>query len=224
MNSVARRKQQQEDLRARILDAARELFVNEGVEAVSMGKVADKIGYSATTLYNYFDDKEALLYALCDADFGTLHEMFKKVGKIVDPVERLRKMGETYITFALRYPSHYRFMFMTPRVQQGEEVHCEIKRGNPDQDSYAFVRATVAEALAAGVFREEYQDADLLSQVVWSAVHGVASLHLIMKKGEWIQWRPVEDVALTAVDVVIRGLIRHGSGQRTRPSSPVLLS
>ena len=114
MNSVARRKQQQEDLRAKILDAARELFVNEGVEAVSMRKVADKIGYSATTLYNYFDDKEALLYALCDADFGTLHEMFKKVGKIADPIERLRKMGQTYITFALRYPSHYRFMFMTP--------------------------------------------------------------------------------------------------------------
>ena len=88
MNSVARRKQQQEDLRAKILDAARELFVSEGVEAVSMRKVADKIGYSATTLYNHFDDKEALLYALCDADFGTLHEMFKKVGKIVDPIER----------------------------------------------------------------------------------------------------------------------------------------
>ena len=49
MKSATRRKQQQEDLRAKILDAARELFVNEGVEAVSMRKVADKIGYSATT-------------------------------------------------------------------------------------------------------------------------------------------------------------------------------
>ena len=177
-----------------------------------MRKIADKIGYSATTLYNHFDDKEALLYALCDADFGTLHEMFKKVGKIVDPIERLRKMGETYITFALRYPGHYRFMFMTPRVHHSEDVCREIEQGNPDQDSYAFVRATVVEALAAGVFRDEYQDADLLSQVVWSAVHGVASLHLIMKKGEWIQWRPAEEVARTAVDVVIRGLVRHGGG------------
>ena len=45
-------------------------------------------------------------------------------------------------------------------------------------------------------------------------MHGVASLHLIMKKGEWIQWRPVEEVALTAVDVVIRGLVRHGGAKR----------
>jgi AcrR family transcriptional regulator len=215
MKSVVRRKRQQEDLRSKILDAARELFVSEGVEAVSMRKVADKIGYSATTLYNHFDDKEALLYALCDADFGTLHEMFKKVGKIVDPVERLRKLGQTYITFALRYPGHYRFMFMTPRVHHSEDVPREIEQGNPDQDSYAFVRATVVEALAAGVFREEYQDADLLSQVVWSAVHGVASLHLIMGKGEWIQWRPAEEVARTAVDVVIRGLVRQGGGKKS---------
>ena len=50
MNTLARRKRQQEDLRAKILDAARELFVNQGVEAVSMRKIADKIGYSATTL------------------------------------------------------------------------------------------------------------------------------------------------------------------------------
>ena len=130
----------------------RELFVSEGVEAVSMRKVADKIGYSATTLYNHFDDKEALLYALCDADFGTLHEMFKKVGKIVDPIERLRKMGQTYITFALRYPGHYRFMFMTPRVHHREDVYRRIEQGNPDQDSYAFVRATVVEALRGGGF------------------------------------------------------------------------
>jgi AcrR family transcriptional regulator len=215
MKSATRRKQQQEDLRAKILDAARELFVNEGVEAVSMRKVADKIGYSATTLYNYFDDKEALLYALCDADFGTLQELFKKIGKIADPIQRLRKLGETYITFALRYPSHYRLMFMTPRVHRRDDDCFEIERGNPDQDSYAFVRATVVEAVAAGYFRNEYQDPDLVSQVIWSGVHGVASLHLILGNDHWVQWRPVEEVARTAVELMIRGLVCEGSGMKT---------
>jgi AcrR family transcriptional regulator len=210
MKSVTRRKQQQEDLRAKILDAARELFVTEGVEAVSMRKVADKIGYSATTLYNYFEDKEELLYALCDADFGTLQELFKKLGRIADPIERLRKTGEAYITFAMRYPSHYRLMFMTPRLPRGEDVCREIERDNPDQDSYAFVRATVIEGLAAGLFRPEYRDADLLAQVVWSGVHGVAALHLIMGKDDWVRWRPVEEVARTAIDVLIRGMVRAG--------------
>jgi AcrR family transcriptional regulator len=210
MKSATRRKQQQQDLRAKILDAARELFVTEGIEAVSMRKIADKIGYSATTLYNYFEDKDALLYALCDADFGTLHEVFKNIGKIANPVERLRKLGHAYISFALQYPSHYRLMFMTPRVPRGDDVCRVIEQGNPEEDSYAFLRATVSEALAGGVFRKEYQDPDLLSQVVWSAVHGVAALHLIMGKDDWLQWRPAEEVARTAVDVMIRGLVDNG--------------
>jgi AcrR family transcriptional regulator len=215
MKSAMRRKQHQDELRQRILDAARELFITEGVEAASMRKIAEKIGYTATTLYNHFEDKEALLHALCDADFNALHESFQKIGRIPDPVERLRKLGQAYIAFALGYPSHYRLMFMTPRVHRDEDACREAGRGDPDRDAYAFVRATVVEGLHAGVFRDEYHDADLLAQVVWSGVHGVASLHLIMGCDRWIQWRPVEQVARTAVDVMICGLVRGGQGQKT---------
>ena len=72
----------------------------------------------------------------------------------------------------------------------------------------------MVEALAAGYFRKEYQDPDLLAQVVWSGVHGVAALHLIMGKDDWVQWRPVEEVARTAVDVMIRGLEHHSGGKK----------
>jgi AcrR family transcriptional regulator len=208
MKSATRRKQQQDELRAKILDAARELFVAQGVEAVSMRKVADKIGYTATTLYNHFEDKDALLRALCDADFGAFHESFREIGEIVDPIARLRRLAEAYIQFALQNPSQYRLMFMTPRVPRKPDCPYEIERGNPEEDTYAFVRATAAEALAAGLFREDFEDPDLLSQVFWSGVHGVAALHLIMGNDTWVQWRPVEEVARTAVELMIRGLVR----------------
>ena len=214
MKSAIRRKQQQEDLRAKILDAARELFVAEGVESVSMRKIAEKIGYSATTLYIYFKDKESLLHELCDRDFGTLQDSFKNIGRIADPIERLRKLGQAYIGFAIDYPSHYRLLFMTPHGPRCADDEIEIERGNPDQDSYAFLRATVVEGLAADVFRDEYQDADLLSQVLWSSLHGVASLHLIMCKDDWVQWRPVERVAQAASDAMIRGLTRNKKGNK----------
>jgi AcrR family transcriptional regulator len=211
MKSVTRRQQHQEELRKMILDAARELFVSEGVDAVSMRKIAEKIGYSATMLYNHFEDKEALLRALCEADFGALRESFKKIGRIPDPVERLRKLGHTYIGFALRFPSQYRLMFMTPHIPRDEDPCSEVRHGDPDQDAYAFVRATVVEALSAGVFRDEYRDPDLLAQVVWSGVHGVAALHLIMGPNPWVQWRPAKQVARTAIDVMLRGLLRSGA-------------
>ncbi len=216
MNSTARRKQQQDELRAKILDAARELFVEQGVEAVTMRKVAEKIGYTATTLYNHFEDKESLIRALCDADFGALEGSFGQIGRIADPIDRLRKLGKAYIEFALENPSHYRFMFMTPHPHRPEEDCDESGRGDPDQDAYAFVRATVVEALGAGLFRDEYQDPDLLSQVFWSGVHGVAALHLIMGEDTWVRWRPVEEVAQTAIELIIRGLAGNGRGRKRK--------
>jgi AcrR family transcriptional regulator len=214
MKPATRRKQQQDDLRAKILDAARELFVTHGVEAVTMRKVAERIGYTATTLYNHFEDKDALLRTLCDTDFGSLRESFGQIGRIADPIDRLRKLGKSYIEFALQYPSHYRFMFMTPHPHRPGEACDESGRGDPDQDAYAFVRATVVEALAAGSCRDEHQDPDLLSQVFWSGVHGVAALHLIMGDDTWVQWRPVEEVAQTAIELIIRGSFGGGRGHK----------
>jgi AcrR family transcriptional regulator len=217
MKSATRRKQHQDELRQKILDAARELFVAEGVEAVSMRKIADKIGYSATTLYNHFDDKDALLRALCDADFGALQEAFSNIGQIGDPIERLHRMGQAYIGFALKFPSHFRFMFMTPRVHRDDEAcNREIERGDPDQDAYAFLRKTVVEAQEAGAFRDEFEDPDLVAQVVWSSVHGVASLYLIMGQDSWVQWRSPEEVARTATEVMIRGLVRPHAVETAR--------
>jgi AcrR family transcriptional regulator len=45
-----------------ILDAARALFVTKGIEAVTMREIAKKIGYSPTTIYLYFKDKETLIH------------------------------------------------------------------------------------------------------------------------------------------------------------------
>src|SRR5262249_23674320 len=146
MGPAERRKHEQGELRAKILDAARELFVSQGVEAVTMRGIAEKIGYTATTLYNHFQDKEALLLALCEADFQTARARFQRSGRIADPIERPRELGMAYAEFAVRPPSHYRLMFMTPRPPRSEAACGAIEKGNPDQDAYAFLRATVAEA------------------------------------------------------------------------------
>jgi AcrR family transcriptional regulator len=65
MRLQERRERQRQSLRKQILDAARELFTELGYEAVSMRRIADKIGYSPTTIYLHFADKEALVRELC---------------------------------------------------------------------------------------------------------------------------------------------------------------
>lgn len=206
MGPTERRAREREEIRGLILDAARELFAAEGVEAVTMRRIAERIEYSPTAIYFHFKDKEALLRELCDADFSAFAQGFAAMARIADPVERLRRSGYAYIDFGLKNPSHYRLMFMTPKNLAAKDSG--LAHGDPAEDAYAFVKGIVAEILAAGRFRPEYQDADLLSQVVWGGVHGVVSLEIAKCNDDWVEWRPMAERARITVDMIISGLTR----------------
>ena len=205
MGPRERRAREREEIRSLILDAARDLFVSEGYEAVTMRRIAEKIEYSPTAIYFHFKDKEALLHELCDHDFGALALEFVRLADIDDPLERLRKTGHAYIDFGLNYPNHYRLMFMTPHPPR-PSMESQLTRGNPEEDAYAFLKMMVAQAIVQGRFREEYSDIDLVSQVVWSGVHGVISLEIAKCNDDWVDWRPLADRAKTMIDILVDGL------------------
>lgn len=205
MGPRERRAREREEIRTLILDAARDLFVNEGFEAVTMRRIAEKIEYSPTAIYFHFKDKESLLQEICDNDFAALAKEFALVAGISDPVERLRRTGHAYIDFGLHYPNHYRLMFMTPHPAKPPH-ESRVARGNPEEDAYAFLKQMVGQAIAQGRFRAEYADVELVSQVVWSGVHGIISLEIAKCNDDWVDWRPLADRARVLVDVLIDGL------------------
>src|SRR5438128_10785163 len=101
MGVMERKAREREELKQQILDAARELFVRDGYEAVSMRKIADVIEYSPTAIYVHFADKLALMRELCSHDFKSLARVFNDLATVTDPVERIRQTGHTYIRFAV---------------------------------------------------------------------------------------------------------------------------
>ena len=206
MGPIERRAREREEIRSLILDAARELFAAEGVEAVTMRRIADRIEYSPTAIYFHFKDKEALLRELCDTDFRDFALGFAVMAEIADPVERLRQSGYAYIDFGMKNPSHYRLMFMTPKNLHAKDS--ALAQGDPTEDAYAFLKGIVADMMAAGRFREEHTDVDLLSQVIWAGVHGVVSLEIAKCNDDWVDWRPMAERARLTVDMIINGLTR----------------
>lgn len=205
MGPRERREREREEIRTRILDAARELFANEGVESVTMRRIADRIEYSPTAIYFHFRDKESLLAELCDYDFRAFAQQFIAISQIPDPIERLRAAGQAYVSFGLNNPSHYRLMFMTPKVAESNT----LVKGNPEEDAYAFLKLIVAELMEQGRFRDDIANADLAAQVIWSAVHGLVSLEIAKCKDEWVEWRPVEERTRAVVDMIINGLLKE---------------
>lgn len=63
------RKQEKEELRQTILEAAGALYLEQGYDRFSMSRLAQEIGYSDATLYLYFRNKDDLLFTVVDKVF-----------------------------------------------------------------------------------------------------------------------------------------------------------
>lgn len=204
MGSAERRKRENADTRQKILDAARDLFVQNGYQATSMRAIADRIEYTPTAIYHHFESKEALLMQLCNQDFRSLAAAFQRIGKVEDPVARLERIGAAYVDFALEHPMHYQLLFMS--VRPAHEMDTDITRGDPSEDAYAFLRMTVEEAIAQGRFRAEYTDANQVAQMLWGSLHGLISLRIAKQHDDWIDFGDLRATAAEVRRVILRGL------------------
>ena len=169
MGIVERREREREEVRRKILDAARALFVRDGYDKVTMRAIAATIEYSPTTIYNHFEDKDDLVQALCYEDFARLFAALTADGLPEDPVERIRRLGLAYCRFGAAHPNHYRFMFMT--LGKSESCH---QPNDPGVASFGLLRDAVAQAIARKRFRPG--NMDTMAQVLWSTIHGAVAL------------------------------------------------
>jgi AcrR family transcriptional regulator len=209
MGVKERREREKSETRDKILDAARELFVTEGYEGVSMRRVAEQIEYSPTAIYVHFADKNELFRELCHQDYARLAQVFQSSVMSTDPIERLKQIGAIYIDFGTQHPNHYKFMFMTTHPPHEFDEEDREMHGNPEMDAYAFLRWAVQQAIDAGSFREDVLDADLISQTLWAATHGVISLEIAKGCDEWVDWRPIQERARIMLDITLRGLAKE---------------
>jgi AcrR family transcriptional regulator len=191
-----------------IIDAARALFVSRGVDAVTMREIAKRIGYSATSIYLHFADKEAVLRAILDTDMLALATSLKNILLIADPIERMYALGRGYAEFALTHPNHYRLMFMAERTPC-DPVESSLQQNNAEQDAYFQLKTVVNDVYAAGYFKADLQDVDLIAQTIWAGVHGVCSLQINMAEDKWVHWSDISARLQLMQQVMMRGLLKE---------------
>ena len=195
-----RRERQKEHLREEILEAARELFLKEGVENVSMRAIARQIEYSPTTIYLYFKDKWDLFHNICEEAFAKLElelEAIKKSDQ--DPVECIRRGTIAYVKFGLEHPNHYRVVFLTPH-----SANCDNPyqfSGSAGEKSFMYLVNQIQRGMEQGKFRTG--DPLMVAQTVWASMHGLTSALITMHGFPWVERKPlIEHLA----DTLVRGL------------------
>ncbi|MEI5984121.1 MULTISPECIES: TetR/AcrR family transcriptional regulator [Sphingobacterium] len=171
-----KKQKQKEDLKVLILEAAKKLFVQQGYESTSIRKIAQEIGFSPTTIYLYYKDKNDLIYALHQVGFTMMRDRFMPLGVVEDPFERLKAVGKNYIEFALDHPEYYEVMFMMKEPMDFLDQQCGSEQWQEGERVLEFLKMTVAQCQQQGYFKGMTVEA--VTMQAWAAVHGLVTLHV----------------------------------------------
>jgi len=193
-----RRERLKSELREEILAAARDLFVTEGYPSVSMRRIAESVGCAPGTIYLHFEDKAAILSAICVETFAKLDKRMEAIEKDGgDPLDRLRRGGQAYARFAVDHPNHYLVVFGSAGVAASKDETAK----QAGFHSFDCLRGCVRRCVEAGVLR--ITDVEQVAQSLWASVHGVAML-IIAKPGfPFIEQNRLID---SVVDIAIEGI------------------
>jgi AcrR family transcriptional regulator len=174
MGVADRKEREKEEMKTKILEAAKKLFLDHGFEKTSIRNIAEEIEYSPGTIYLYFKDKNELLFALHQEAFQGLIAKFIVVAPISDPFEQLIAMGHEYLKFAIENPELYELMFLMTAPIEALECRCDVWEDG--HTALNLLIALIDSCKTKGYFKG--QDSDDLAMMIWANVHGFASLHL----------------------------------------------
>jgi AcrR family transcriptional regulator len=188
--------------RAEIIEAAERIFIEDGYDGATIRKIADAVGVSSTALYMHFADKSEILVEISESAFSQLLAQNTEIGALqMEPVARVRKMLEAYMTFALAHPNAYQLVFCSTRSALSPERSEALSELG--QKCFALFRDAVAKVHAAGLLKTG--DVDAAAQTSWAATHGLVAL-LITRPT--FDWAPADTLMPLMLESVFTGLVK----------------
>jgi AcrR family transcriptional regulator len=190
------------DTQERLVREAALLFASEGVGGVSMRKVAERLGLSATAIYRHFASKEALISAVCVEGFRLFAEYLWRALAEASPSARLDRTRLEYLRFGLSHAAYYRTIFMTPTETLAWSVMTEQNQERV-RGTFQFLVDRVRECQQA-----KHLDAgppEELACQIWAHNHGLVALRLAGHLGHWTD-EAFERFYVAACAAQLRGL------------------
>ncbi len=190
-----------------IVTAAKRLFMSEGYEAVTTRQLAQEVGLSQTGLYVYFKSKEEILAEIRLSAFGRLAARFREITERPHGATLLKRLLVGYLEFALDNADEYQLMFMVTHAslkQQPDKRFDRPATGQPvSMQPILIFRDQMAKLVESGVLRRV--DATAATQMLWGALHGLATLLITHPQFPWVERRLLLD---TLVDTLNKGLTK----------------
>jgi AcrR family transcriptional regulator len=157
----------------RLVDTALRLLEEEGLEGVSLRRIARRAGVSHGAPLRHFHGLADLLAVVAARGFALLSEVIEKRAATLPPgagpLARLNASGRAYVEAAVAHPALFALMFR-PDMLDVANPHFVREAGGAFEAVVHRVRA----AQDAGW--QAHRDTRLLAGCVWAAMHGLATL------------------------------------------------
>jgi AcrR family transcriptional regulator len=196
MGIKERQERDREAVRRAILDAARELFVAEGFQNVSIRKIAERIEYSPAAIYGYFPSKDDIFFALAEEGLHLLGDpsAIRQDPKLANaaPLDRVRAIFWRLYEFSREQPQYFALIFIDRSVPR---ISREYERFTFARDRKQHILAALQASVDAGELPKTLDTAAAM-RTLMAGVLGVAVLRLSDRLG------PEEDPDLLATDML----------------------
>ncbi|MFJ8540891.1 TetR/AcrR family transcriptional regulator [Streptomyces sp. NPDC093586] len=166
--SVKERKERERAERERLIVAtARELAEQQGWDAVTTRRLAERIEYSQPVLYSHFRGKREIIGAVALEGAAELAVAVRAATSAEDdPRARVAALARAYLDFAARNPAVYDALFQL----DGGLAYAQEDTPEPLKDAFAALMESLGEVAGDGV------DPGLFTEVFWASLHGLATL------------------------------------------------
>ena len=163
-NRIAERKQRdREARRAQIISAARRIAELEGWPSVTVRRLSDEISYSQPVLYGHFESREGILAAVAIEGFQEIGLALEKARKRAKPGKMVESVASAYLEFAASSPALYEVMF-------------SLSLNIPFADAATPPELRFAFAQLLEMFQGQGSKPEVLSELFWAGLHGIADL------------------------------------------------
>lgn len=198
------------DLRREMTEAAIVLVEQDGVEALSLRKLAERVGVSQTALYHHFRDKQALLCAVGEAAIERFAgEMQRGMAEAGDLEARFERFVTVYVRFALGHPQLYELLFGRV-LWKADGAESEAFRASA-RASFRSYAEMIISLQAQGRLSPDLNPLRL-AQVMWGTLHGLCCMYndgLAFSPGD------VEEISQYARWLLQRLRVREGATAMT---------
>jgi len=208
MPKISRSQEDIKLIREKILDSALTIISEHGYKFFSMRKLAKLLGMSATTIYNYYSNKDELYLMMLTRGFEMLYaDLIKTYDSYNDPRDKIREMVKVYITFGIENANYYNIMFTSDAPKYQDYIGTEIEPVAYFEKLTALKLVDIAtkgmQELAKINPCIEFKDAQYAAIKLWSFLHGIIALSnsRVLKEVDEDPERTIERIAMDVIQL-----------------------